>query len=107
MNKQEREHVAVARDLIAQFNANGNPDCLWYADEHLRLLEGLPLRRHPLEGIRAVPISEVAAGPNREFSVRVFTGNGWRCTTCGRANIYHDPDTGRCPEPDDDAPKVG
>lgn len=30
----------------------------------------------------------------------------WRCATCGRANIYHDPKTGACPAPDDETPKV-
>lgn len=31
---------------------------------------------------------------------------GWKCSNCGRANIYHDQKTGACPGPDDHRPKV-
>lgn len=118
MNRREREHVAAARHLIAQFNTDADPDCLWYADEHLRVLEGLPRRRHPLEGVRAVPITEVSSGPGREFRMRTtFEAGGvvdgrsrtHICIHCGRANIYHEPKTGLCPENAGDpwlAPKV-
>lgn len=30
----------------------------------------------------------------------------WKCAICGRANIYHDPKTGKCPDPTDTKPKV-
>jgi hypothetical protein len=30
----------------------------------------------------------------------------WRCANCGRANIYHDPRTGACPQPEEDEPRV-